>query len=39
MAGQGDVESLASLQIKITSKIAAVDLHSLPKHSEVQVDG
>jgi len=38
MAMQGEVESLASLQIKITSKIAAVDLHSLPKSSEVHVD-
>ena len=38
MVLQGDGESLASLQIKITSKIAAVDLHSLPKHSQVNVD-
>ena len=38
MVLQGDGESLASLQIKITSKIAAVDLQSLPKHSQVQVD-
>ncbi len=38
MVLQGDGESLASLQIKITSKIAAVDLQSLPKHSQVHVD-
>ena len=38
MVLQGDAESLASLQIKVTSKVASVDLHSLPKHSEVHVD-
>ncbi len=38
MVLQGDGESLASLQIKVTSKIAAVDLQSLPKHSQVHVD-
>ena len=38
MVLQGDGESLASLQIKITSKIATVDLQSLPKHSQVHVD-
>ena len=38
MVLQGDGESLASLQIKITSKIATVDLQSLPKHSQVYVD-
>lgn len=38
MVLQGDAESLASLQIKVTSKVACVDLHSLPKHSEVHVD-
>ena len=37
MSAPADAGSLASLQVKITGRIAEVDLQSLPKSTQVSV--
>ena len=39
MSTPADADSLASLQVKITGRIAGVDLQSLPKSTQVSVRG